>query len=65
MLWGNTAYCEKLSYEDLLRYSNKIESLGSRKCPHYHYIITKVVYNKKNFPELAHIMALKQLAFMA
>jgi len=24
-LWGNTAYCVKLSGEDLSRYSNKIE----------------------------------------
>jgi len=26
MLWGNTAYCVKLSGEDLSRYSNKTES---------------------------------------
>jgi len=28
MLWGNTACYVKLSDEDLLRYSNKIESVG-------------------------------------
>jgi len=28
MLSGNTAYCVKLSGEDLSRYSNKIESVG-------------------------------------
>jgi len=27
MLWSNTAYCVKLSGEDLSRYSNKIESV--------------------------------------
>jgi len=26
-LWGNTAYCVKLSGDDLSRYSNKIESV--------------------------------------
>jgi len=30
-LWGNTAYCAKLSGEDLSRYSNKIESVGFEK----------------------------------
>jgi len=33
MLWGNTAYCVELSGENLLRYSNKTESAGLRKCP--------------------------------
>jgi len=28
--------------EDLLRYSNKIESVGLRKCPYFHYHIKKV-----------------------
>jgi len=28
MSWGSTAYCVKLSGEDLLRCSNKIESVG-------------------------------------
>ena len=27
------AYCVKLSGEDLSRYSNKVESVGLRKCP--------------------------------
>jgi len=42
MLWGNTAYCVKLSGEDLSRYWNKIESAESRKCPYYHYRTKKV-----------------------
>jgi len=33
MVCGNTAYCVKLSGEDLSRRSNKIESVGLRKCP--------------------------------
>jgi len=32
MLWGNTAYCMKLSGEDLY-YLNKITTVGLRKCP--------------------------------
>ena len=36
MLWGNTAYCLKLSGEDSSRYSNKIETVALRKCPYYH-----------------------------
>jgi len=43
MLWGNTAYCAKLSGEDLSRYSNKIESVGLRNCPHYRYLTKKVM----------------------
>jgi len=38
MLWGNTAYCVTLTGEDLSRYSNKIQSVGLRKCPYYHYL---------------------------
>jgi len=30
------SYCVKLTGEDLLHYSNKIESVGLRKCSHYH-----------------------------
>ena len=45
MLWGNTVYCLKLSGEDLSRYSNKIESVALRVCPHYHYLTTK--HNKQ------------------
>jgi len=37
MLWVNAAYCVKLSGEDLSRYSNRIESVGLRKCPYYQY----------------------------
>jgi len=44
MLWGNTAYCEKLTGEDLSRYWNKMESVGLRKCPYYHYLIKKVMW---------------------
>jgi len=34
------AYCMKLSDEDLLRYSNKVGSVGLSKCPYY-YCLTK------------------------
>jgi len=30
-----------LNGEDLSRYSNKIESVGLRKCPYYRYLIEK------------------------
>jgi len=43
MLWGNTAYCVKLSGEDLSRCSNKTELDGLRKCPYYHYFTKKVM----------------------
>jgi len=33
MMWGNTAYCVKLSGEDLSRYLNKIESLNLSRGP--------------------------------
>jgi len=42
-LYGNTAYCVKFSGEDLLRYSNKIESVRLRKYPYYHYLTKKVM----------------------
>ena len=32
----------QLNGEDLSRYSNKIESVGLRKCPYYPYLIQKV-----------------------
>ena len=38
-LWGNTAYWVKLSGEEL---SNKVESVGLRKCPYYHYLTNGV-----------------------
>ena len=50
MLCGNTAYCVKSS-DDLSRYSNKIESVGVRKYPHYHFL-TKKWWNK-HFTQLA------------
>jgi len=31
-----------LNGEDLSRYSNKIQSVGLRKCPYYRYVIEKV-----------------------
>jgi len=65
-LWGNTLYCVKLSGEDLSRYSNEIESVGLRKCPHYHYFIKrKWCHSNKRFSELSplHIMAEKWLAW--
>jgi len=35
---GNTLYCVSLCGEDLSHdNSNKIELVGLRKCPHYHY----------------------------
>jgi len=36
-----TAYCVKLSGEDLSRYSNKTELVGLRKCPYYHILLRK------------------------
>jgi len=36
------AYCVKLS-EDLSRYWNKIELVGLRKYPYYHYLTKKVM----------------------
>jgi len=35
MLWGNTSHCVESGGDDLSRYSNKIESVGLRKCPYY------------------------------
>ena len=60
MLWGNTAYCVKLSGEESSRYSNKTESVGLRKCPYCHYLTKKVITNISQ--SLPHIMAEKQLA---
>jgi len=44
MLWGNTAYCVRLSGEDLSHYSNKIESVGLRKCPPTYIRVRAVVW---------------------
>jgi len=43
MSWSNTAYCVKLSGEDLSRYWNIIESVGLRKCPYYSFLTKKVM----------------------
>jgi len=43
MLWGNTAYCVKLSGEDLSPYWSKIESIGLRKGSYYRYLTKKVM----------------------
>jgi len=37
------AYSVKLSGEDLSRCSNKIESVGLRKCPHHQYLTKKLM----------------------
>jgi len=37
------SYCALLSGEDLSRYSNKIESVGLRKCPYKRYLTKKVM----------------------
>jgi len=36
------SYCMYLNGEDLSRYSNKIESVGLRKCPYHRYLIEEV-----------------------
>jgi len=45
----------QLSGEELLRYSNKFESVGLRKCPYYQDLIKKVLLlsQHKHFAELA------------
>jgi len=43
ILCRNAAYCVKLSDGDLSCCSNKIESVGLRKCPFYHYLAKKVM----------------------
>jgi len=39
----------KLSDEDLSRYSNKLESVGLTKCPHYYCLSKKVMSQKHTF----------------
>jgi len=56
MLWGNTAYCVKLSAEDLSRYANKIGPLGLRKCPYYHYLTKKVMSQEQTFLRLTNMV---------
>jgi len=43
MLCDNTAYCVKLSGEDLSRSPNKTESTGLRKCSCYHCLSEKAM----------------------
>jgi len=43
MLWGNAEYCAKSIGEYFSSYSNKIESVGLRKCPYYDYLSNKVM----------------------
>jgi len=50
-MWSNTAYCVKLSGEDLSRSSDKTESVGLRKCPYYGNLTKKVM--SRYFTELA------------
>jgi len=38
VLWGNSTYCVKLCGEDLLRYSNKIESVGFNQSTGFIYL---------------------------
>jgi len=60
ILWGK--HCVKLSGEDLWRYSNKIESVGLRKYPYYHYLAKKSDVTITNISQsLPHIMEGKQL----
>ena len=51
-LWGNTTYCVKLGGEDLSRCSNKIQSVGLRKCLYYQYL-TKWCHSNKHSAEFA------------
>jgi len=63
MLLGNMAYCAEVSGEDLSRYSNKIESVGLRKRPYYHYPTKKVMLHEQTFRRACHhMMARKRLA---
>jgi len=47
MLWGNTSYSVNLSGENLLPSSNKIASVGLRKCPYDRYLTKKYCHNNK------------------
>ena len=56
MLWGNTAYCVKLSGKDLLRYSNKNESVGLRNVRIITLLLRKWCHNNKHIAEFgAHV----------
>ena len=49
MLWGNAAYCAKLSGEDPLRCSNKIESVREN----VRILLRKCCHDNKHLSELA------------
>jgi len=49
MLCGSTAYCVKLSGEDMLCSSNNIESACLRKCAYHHYLSRKVMSQQQTF----------------
>jgi len=49
MLWGNTAYCVKLSGEDVWHYSNKIESVALIKCQYYYYFTKNLMLQWQTF----------------
>jgi len=38
-----SAYCVQLSGKNSSGYANKIESVGCRKCPYYHYLTKNVM----------------------
>ena len=58
------AYCVELSSEDFSRYSIKIESVGLRKWPHFHYRTKKVSQWQIFRRAWRHIVAGKQLAWI-
>jgi len=55
MLWSNTAYCVKLSSDDLSHYSDNIESVGLRNenVRITTILLRKWCHNNKHFSELA------------
>jgi len=65
MLWGNAARCVKLSSDDVSRCSNKIKSLGLRKCQYYHYLTVKLMSQYENttqsLPPWEHRYGIKKL----
>jgi len=67
MLCGKTAYCPKLSGEDLSRYSNKVESVDLRKSSHYHYLTKKLMSQLEAMgqciPPTRHILPVSRLKF--
>jgi len=55
MLWGNMAYCVKLSVEDLscFSYLNKIELVDLRQNVHIITVLLRKCHNNKHFLEFA------------